>query len=577
MFDKRLMTRMKGSGVFVALQVAAQWVSLLANIAMMYEVSRILEAVLVGADVSERVAEAALVIAIGLAVRFSAVLFGGRMSYLASRNVKQSFRESIYRKLLRLGASYHERVQSSEVVQVAVEGVEQLESYFGAYMPQLFYSILAPLTLFSVLAPINLLVAVVLFICVPLIPISIAVVQTWAKKLLSRYWGQYTALGDTFLENLQGLTTLKIYQSDERRHKEMNEEAERFRVVTMKVLQMQLNSIVIMDVVAFGGAALGMILALLEFQAGHLTLSGALLVILLSSEFFIPMRQLGSFFHIAMNGTAAADKIFHLLDLEEEPVGTIAEFPKDGTICCTNVSFAYEPDRPVLKNVSLRIDKGRFVALVGESGCGKSTLAGVLTGRLRYEGSVRIGGVELRDIDEATRMKNITYVGYNSYLFKGTVRENLAMANPKASEEQMWRVLEQASLDELVESRGGLDMELSEQAMNLSGGQRQRLAVARAILQDSAIYIFDEASSNIDVESENAVMSQIYDLARTKTVLLISHRLANGAAAEHIGVMEAGEIIEEGTQEQLLARNGYYARLWRTQKELEEVGREALA
>lgn len=575
MFDKRLMTRMRGSGFFVALQVCAQWISLLANIAMMYEVTRMLEAVLIGTDVSNRVAEAIFVIAIGVIVRFFAVLFGGRMSYLASRKVKQSFRESIYRKLLRLGASYHERVQSSEVVQVAVEGVEQLESYFGSYLPQLFYSILAPLTLFAVLAPINLLVAVVLFICVPLIPISIAIVQTWAKKLLSKYWGQYTALGDTFLENLQGLTTLKIYQSDERRHRKMNEEAERFRVVTMKVLQMQLNSIVIMDVVAFGGAALGMILALFQFQAGNLTLSGALLVILLSSEFFIPMRQLGSFFHIAMNGMAAADKIFRLLDLEEEPIGTIAEFPEEGTICCKNVSFSYEPDRPILKEVSFRIDKGCFVALVGESGCGKSTLAGVLTGRLRYEGSVQIGGVELRDMAESTRMKNITYVGYNSYLFKGTVRANLAMANPQANEEQMWHVLEQASLDRFVASRGGLDMELTEQAMNLSGGQRQRLAVARAILQDSAIYIFDEASSNIDVESENAVMNQIYELAKTKTVLLISHRLANAATADHIGVMVAGEIVEEGDQEQLLARDGYYARLWRTQKELEEVGKEA--
>jgi ABC-type transport system involved in cytochrome bd biosynthesis fused ATPase/permease subunit len=447
--------------------------------------------------------------------------------------------------------------------------VDQLETYFAAYLPQFFYAMLAPLTLFVYLAGINLPAAVVLLICVPLIPVAIAAVQTWAKKLLSRYWGQYTALGDTFLENLQGLTTLKIYQADEYKQQQMNEQAEQFRKITMKVLTMQLNSITIMDLIAYGGAALGVILAAAQYRAGHVTLSGALLIILLAADFFLPMRLLGSYFHIAMNGMAASDKIFRLLDLPEPEHGAAA-VPADCTICCREVRFSYEADREILHGIDLQLPRGSFTAIVGESGCGKSTLSALLMGRSRgYTGSITIGGVELRELSEESLMKNFTYVSHRSYLFKGTVRENLQMGKPDAGDAELWAALERANLADFLRGENGLDTPLAESAANLSGGQRQRLALARALLHDSPVYIFDEATSNIDVESENDIMAQIFDLARTKTVLLISHRLANVVGADCIYALESGNVAEHGTHDELLARNGLYARLWEAQQALE--------
>ncbi len=516
-----------------------------------------------------------IVVILALAVRFFCSIGAAKMGYFSSKAVKKSLREKIYQKLLRLGSSYNEQVKTSEVVQVAVEGVDQLETYFGAYLPQFFYAMLAPLTLFIVLCFVNVAAAVVLLICVPLIPVAIAAVQTWAKKLLSKYWGQYTELGDTFLENLQGLTTLKIYQADAFKQQEMNEQAEKFRKITMKVLTMQLNSITIMDLIAYGGAALGVIMAVTQYQSGGVSLEGCLLIILLAADFFIPMRQLGSFFHIAMNGMAASDKIFRLLDLEETKPEITESFPSGHTIRCSGLSFSYEPDREILHSVDLTFPQGSFTALVGESGCGKSTLASILMGRNKgYTGSVSVGGVPLSSIQEESLLRNITYISHQSYLFKGTVRENLLMGKPGASDEELWAVLSRVNLAEFLKAEQGLDTRLLEKASNLSGGQCQRLALARALLHDSPVYIFDEATSNIDVESENDIMREIHELAKSKTVILVSHRLANVVGADHIYVLDHGIVAESGSHEELLAHHGLYERLWSAQQTLEQFGKE---
>ena len=419
--------------------------------------------------------------------------------------------------------------------------------------------------------------AVALLVCVPLIPIAIAAVQTFAKKLLSRYWGQYTTLGDTFLENLQGLTTLKIYQADEFKNEEMNRESEKFRKITMKVLTMQLNSITIMDLVAFGGAALGLILAVLEFQAGAISFGGCFAIILLSADFFLPMRQLGSFFHIAMNGMAASDKIFALLDLEEDAPRTQAADSQNCSLHCENLRFSYEEGREILHGVTLEMKQGQFTAIVGESGCGKSTIAAILTGKRRgYQGTVTIGNLDLAGISNESLMQTITYVGFASYLFKGTVRENLLMGRPSADDEMLWAVLRRTKLEGFLKSEQGLDTTLEEQGLNFSGGQRQRLALARALLHDSPVYIFDEATSNIDAESENDIMEEIRSLAKEKTVILITHRLINVVDADVIYVMDHGDIVGSGTHEQLLTQRGLYHTLWENQQALEQISQKGV-
>ena len=578
MINKRLIGTVPDSKKYIAGNVALQWCALAANIAMMAAVTRLLAALFARAQTGTDVAVTAVTAAVALAVRYFCTVGASRMSYLSSRTVKQTLRQQIYEKLLRLGPGYNRQVSTSEIVQVAVEGVDQLETYFGAYLPQFFYSMLAPLTLFAVLCFVSVPAAVVLLICVPLIPIAIAAVQTWAKKLLSRYWGQYTAMGDTFLENLQGLTTLKIYQADGLKNREMNEQAEQFRRITMKVLTMQLNSITIMDLVAYGGAALGVVLAVTQLQQGRVTLAGALLIILLAAEFFIPMRLLGSFFHIAMNGMAASDKIFHLLDLPEPAARPVSSIPREGDILCTGVHFGYESGREILHGVNLHFASGSLTALVGESGCGKSTVASLLMGKnTGYTGQITIGGIDLARISEDCLMKHITYVGHQSYLFKGTVRDNLRMGNPHAGDDHLWQVLEQVRLADFLRAEQGLDTPIQERASNLSGGQRQRLALARALLHDSPVYLFDEATSNIDVESENDIMAEIFRLAKTRTVILISHRLANVEKADRIYLLDKGSVAEEGTHAGLLARDGLYARLWTAQKTLEEYAGEVSA
>ena len=569
MINKRLIGTVKDSKKYIAGNVICQWVSLVANITMMGAIAAMLQGLFDGSAGEAQIALTALIASVAVVVRFVCATTASRMGYLSSKAVKKTLREMIYRKLLRLGSSYKEQANTSEVVQVAVEGVDQLETYFGAYLPQFFYAMLAPLTLFGVLSFINLPSAIVLLICVPMIPVTIILIQRWAKKLLSKYWGQYTALGDTFLENLQGLTTTKIYQADAFKHKEMNEQSEHFRKITMKVLTMQLNSITIMDLIAYGGAALGVILATTQFRAGYVDLAGSILIILLAADFFLPMRLLGSFFHIAMNGMAASDKIFRLLDLPE-PAQKTQIVPEDCSIECKNLRFSYEAHREILHGVDMTFSKGSFTAIVGESGCGKSTISAILMGRNKgYSGQVTVGGVPLCEISEESLMENFTYINHNSYLFKGTIRENLLMARPNAGEDTLWQVLEQVNLADFLRSEKGLDTVLNEKASNLSGGQCQRLALARALLHDSPVYIFDEATSNIDVESENDIMRQIHALANTKTVILISHRLANVVGADNIYVLDKGNIVENGDHNTLLTKLGAYAKLWNAQQELE--------
>lgn len=569
MINKRLIGTVKESKKYIFGNVACQWIALCANIVMMGAFSCFLQQLYTG-----KYSNISVVCTIGIGigaivVRFICHILAAKMGYHSSRAVKKTLRELIYRKLLRLGSAYSEQVNTSEVVQIAVEGVEQLETYFGAYLPQFFYAMLAPLTLFTVLSFISFPCAVVLFICVPLIPVTIIMVQKWAKKLLSKYWGQYTALGDTFLENLQGLTTSKIYQADEWKHREMNEQSEHFRKITMKVLTMQLNSISIMDLIAYGGAALGVILAATQLRSGAVSLAGCIMIILLAADFFLPMRMLGSFFHIAMNGMAASDKIFCLLDLpEKEEKSNVV--PTDTTIECHDLRFSYDGTREILHGLDLFFPMGSFTALVGESGCGKSTIASILMGKNPgYRGTVTVGNCAISEIAESSLMENFTYIGYQSYLFKGSVRENLLMAHPTADDDTLWQVLERVNLAEFLRGEQGLDTQLNERAANLSGGQRQRLALARALLHDSPVYLFDEATSNIDAESENDIMGVIRELKKSKTVILISHRLANIVEADRIYVLAHGELLESGTHTALLESNGAYARLWNAQQALE--------
>ena len=573
MIDKRLIRTVRESKKYIAWNVIYQWISLVANITMMVSIADLLSRLFANTADRENFVCTVIVVAAAVGIRYFCAVQSAKMGYLSSKAVKKVLREKIYRKLLRLGSSYKEKAQTSEIVQISVEGVEQLETYFGAYLPQFFYAMLAPLTLFIVLGFVNVPAAAVLLVCVPLIPAAIAAVQTWAKKLLSKYWGQYTALGDTFLENLQGLTTLKIYRADDFKNDEMNVEAEKFRKITMKVLTMQLNSITIMDLIAYGGAALGIVMSVTQYSKGNVSLAGCLLIIMLSADFFIPMRQLGSFFHIAMNGMAAGQKIFRLLDLPEAEEKK-ADCPK-GDIVCRYLHFSYDNDREILSGVNMTFKRGAFTAIVGESGCGKSTISAILTGRNKgYGGSVSVGETELSEIREADLMENITYISHQSYLFKGTVRDNLLMGKPDASDSELWEVLERVNLADFVRNEKGLDTGLSEKASNLSGGQCQRLALARALLHDSPIYIFDEATYNIDVESENDIMNEIQNLAESKTVILISHRLVNVVKADAIYVMVNGKIAESGKHRELLENKADYEKLWEAQQRLENYGKD---
>lgn len=570
MINRRLISMAPGAMRFVAAKVAASWVSLAAGIALWFSAARILEVAFEGGRSGSEGVPLLFAAAAGCAALRSALaLLAGAAGHRASSCVKAELRGRIYGKIKVLGNSYLKAFSTAELVQLAGEGVEQLENYFGNYLPQLFYAALAPLTLLAVFFPMSAQAAVTLFLCVPLIPVSIALVQKVARRLLGKYWSAYAKLGDSFLENLQGLTTLKVYSADERRHRAMNEEAENFRRVTMKVLTMQLNSVTVMDLVAYGGTALGSILGARAFLAGRVSMGGALAMVLLASEFFLAMRALGSYFHVAMNGAAAADRMFLLLDMPEESTGSSK--PEGTDFRLEDLSFSYGGSgRAALDRISMDIPSRGLVSFCGESGCGKSTLAAVLSGDLRgFTGIAQLGGIGLEEADLTELRRSVTLVSSSCYIFAGTIGQTLSEGDPAASEADMKEVLSKVRLLDFVESQGGLGMPVSERGSNLSGGQKQRLALARALLRNSPVYIFDEAASNIDSESEDDIMRVIRGLKEERSVILISHRLANVADSDTIFFMEAGAVKERGTHGELLAAGGAYARMFEAQRALE--------
>jgi ABC transporter, permease/ATP-binding protein len=576
MIKTRLIEQVPSSKKYIALTVLAQWLKTVANIVMIFILSNLLAQILDGKAFDFKGLLPYLVaIAAIMLVRYLCGYASSQTAFFASSEVKKVLRQKMYKKLTRMGASYSEKVSTSEVLQVFVEGVDQLELYFGKYLPQFFFAMLAPITLFAVLVFVSWKASVVLLVCVPLIPLSIVAVQKIAKRLLSKYWGVYTNLGDTFLENIQGLTTLKVYQADERKNVEMNEKAEEFRRITMKVLTMQLNSVSVMDIVAYAGSAVGVVIAIIQVKNGTITLPQAFLIIMLAADFFLPLRLLGSFFHVAMNGMAASDKLFKLLDTKEDEHG--AEIPEnlDGDIEIKDLSFSYDGEKTVLNDISATFKKHELISIVGESGCGKSTLASLLCGTTKgYIGSITIGGVEIKDIDEKTLMNNITAVNFNSYIFAGTVRENMLIADKSASDEKMIEALKMVNLWSFLSEQDGLDTKLNQQGSNFSGGQRQRLAIARALLHNTPIYVFDEVTSNIDAESENDIMTVIHNMAKIKTVILISHRLENVVGSDKILLLDKGKIEESGTHSELISLNKKYKLMYSTQAELEKYAKE---
>ena len=576
MINKKLLSFDPAAMRYVWRCVLCQWLSLLCNVAFVWALAGIVGGAL-GAGLAAGAWPAAFAVCmISIPLRIVCTTRASAMSDKASAGVKRTLRAKIYQKMLALGTNYSETVATSEAVMLASEGVEQIDTYFARYLPQLFYSLLAPLTLFVLLAPVHLRSALVLLVCVPLIPMSIVAVQKFAKKLLDKYWGEYTSLGDDFLENIQGLTTLKIYGADGWKHEQMNEHAERFRKITMRVLTMQLNSVTLMDLLAYGGAALGIISAVAAFAAGQLGLAGSLAIVLLAADFFLPLRLLGSYFHIAMNGAASAEKIFKLLAAPEQPDGTRNLPQAEGVAMqVEHLNFAYQPERPILQDVNLNFLAGSFTALVGESGCGKSTVAGILAGSLTPgSGRVTANGMPVTQLTRAARMQAMTLVPHDAKLFKGTVETNMRMAAPNASEPELWAALEEVNLAAFCREQQGLQTPVTENGANLSGGQRQRLGLARALLHNSPVYLFDEATSNIDAESEDDIMSAIRAMRGKRTVILISHRLANVMDCDTIYTFAAGHVVEQGSHAQLLAAGGEYSRLYKAQRALEQYGQK---
>lgn len=571
MFEKRLFFLVPQATPHIMASVLFKWIALMANITVMWVLARILGGIvtdgLSAALAVDALAQAALPLAAAIIVRAASIYLAQRAGDKAAFEAVRRVRSLVYDKLTALGPSYTETVPTAEAVQTSVEGATQLQVYFGGYLPQLFFAGLAPITLFVLLVGQAGLPAALLLACVPVIPVSIMMVMRNAKKIGAEYWGSYVDLGGMFLEAVQGLTTLKVYQADRSRHERINAESERFRTATMRLLVMQLRSICVMDLVVYMGAALGIIVAALQLATGKIGFESAFLIVFLSQEFFLPMRRLGSLFHTAMNGMAASRRMFGILDTPEPERGDV-ELDGRGDIELAGVSYAYG-DRTVLDSASATIAHGSLVALVGESGGGKSTLAGIIAGRKgAYRGSVRIGGVELRDATAASLMRAVTLVPTNGYLFAGTLRDNLLLAQPNATDTELLRALDRTRVAAFVQANGGLDMVINEGGTNLSGGQRQRVCMARALLHDSPIYVFDEATSNVDAASEAAIGEVIASLAGEHTVIVVAHRLSTIVDADQILVLERGRIAERGTHGELLATAGVYARMWDSQERL---------
>lgn len=570
MINKKLVSYLKEDKKYVYLQVLMQWLALLSQIIIVAIMANMINELFI----DQKINNLAIQVIIIIILIFVKGYFGRQAtmySFKAAKNIKGKLRVAVYKKILALNNHYSEVLSMASLTQLMSEGVEQLETYFGKYLPQFFYSMLAPITLFIVLCRVDFKAALVLFICVPLIPISIVLVQKFAKRLLSKYWGLYGNLAERFLDNVSGLTTLKGYCGDASKHQEMNEEAQRFRSITMKVLVMQLNSISIMDLAAYGGAALGIIFSLLSYYDNKIDLGQTFMMIMLSAEFFIPLRLLGSFFHIAMNGNAASEKIFKLLDTPVSDNKTLA-LGKINEIELSNLTFAYKQDN-VLENINLKINEPGIYGVVGSSGSGKSTIAKLLLGYFdHYQGSLTYNGLQVKEINHHDLMKQITLVEHNPYIFAGTVRSNLLDGNCYASDEQLMAVLEKVNLLNYFKELDGLDSEIEERGNNLSGGQKQRLSIARALLHDSGVYIFDEATSNIDIESEEIIMQVIEAMKKDKIVILISHRLANVVNCKCNYVFSHGKLIGNGSHDQLMQENQEYHQLVKTQQEIENYG-----
>lgn len=570
MINKKLVSYLKEDKKYVYLQVLMQWLALLSQIIIVAIMANMINELFI----DQKINNLAIQVIIIIILIFVKGYFGRQAtmySFKAAKNIKGKLRVAVYKKILALNNRYSEVLSMASLTQLMSEGVEQLETYFGKYLPQFFYSMLAPITLFIVLCQVDFKAALVLFICVPLIPLSIVLVQKFAKRLLSKYWGLYGNLAERFLDNVSGLTTLKGYCGDASKHQEMNEEAQRFRSITMKVLVMQLNSISIMDLVAYGGAALGIIFSLLSYYDNKIDLGQTFMMIMLSAEFFIPLRLLGSFFHIAMNGNAASEKIFKLLDTPVSDNKTLA-LGKINEIELSNLTFAYKQDN-VLENINLKINEPGIYGVVGSSGSGKSTIAKLLLGYFdHYQGSLTYNGLQVKEINHHDLMKQITLVEHNPYIFAGTVRSNLLDGNCYASDEQLMAVLEKVNLLNYFKELDGLDSEIEERGNNLSGGQKQRLSIARALSHDSGVYIFDEATSNIDIESEEIIMQVIEAMKKDKIVILISHRLANVVNCKCNYVFSHGKLIGNGSHDQLMQENQEYHQLVKTQQEIENYG-----
>lgn len=571
MLNKRLLELIPKVFTYTAQAVFFQWLSLLCNIAFTISICRFINYCFYNKTFNSQIFIETLGIAvISFLLRALFTKININITSRTSQQAKKILREKIFDKLCKIGISYKNYISTAEAVQVSVEGIDQLEIYFSQYIPQLFYSIISVVTLFVLFSIFSIKVALVFIICVPIIPLSIVLIQKFAKKLLSKYWNSYTNLGDTFLENIQGLTTLKIYGCDQKKHIEMNKNAELFRKATMKVLIMQLNSISVMDLVAFGGSAIGIIIGILEFNSNNISLLNMLIIVLLSSEFFIPLRQLGSFFHVAMNGASAADKIFRILDIESTENKNI-DVVENFNINFENVSFSYDGSKTILNNINIALPSKGLFTLVGKSGCGKSTIASILIRKLKnYTGYIKLGNSELSDISENELVNIVTYIPHNSYIFKGTVEYNLKMGKNNATKEEMLNALNKVNLLDFINSENGLETTVTEQGNNLSGGQRQRLAIARALLHNTPIYIFDESTSNIDLESEEDIMNVIYELSKEKLVIMISHRLANAINSNNIYVINNGTVVENGTHTKLMEQSGYYAQLFNKQQALEK-------
>ena len=579
MFNKRLLSICDSSKKWIGLTVLMNWISIICNIALILFIGTTVDKLMNG-NLNLNVISTSLFIIAMLSIRFVANFMSTKFSLHSSSEVKKTLRSTIYEKLLSLGVNYTDAISTSSTVQIAVDGVEQLEIYFGRFMPQLFYSLLAPLTLFAVMSFISFKTAIVLLICVPLIPMTIMAVMKIAKKLLSKYWGVYTDLGDSFLENLQGLTTLKIFDIDEDKNKEMNDNAEHFRKITMKVLSMQLNSITIMDLIAFGGSAIGILIAIAEFRAGLLTAGQVLIIILLSAEFFIPMRLLGSFFHVAMNGISASERMFKLLDTEVEEIKDLDEAKLTNlnniNIELRNVDFSYDKERKVLENINIEMKNNKMIALVGESGCGKSTITNLLLKQNKVDsGEILLNGINLNEIPFDVLTKKVGFINHSAYIFNGSIEDNIRMGKNDASYDEIYHALKKANLYEFVMNLPQkLNTNVGEGGSLLSGGQKQRLALARIIITDPEIYIFDEATSNIDVESEEKVWESIYKLSKNKTVIVISHRLANVKNAHAIYVLDKGHIVEHGKHKELMMSKNKYYELVTHQQNLENIYKE---